>query len=278
MARAQRRAGDVIAIFLFSMRPIIAHGLLKLKNTKSEERRIPFLAIRCSGILTYVSWAPIHAQYLAHIETLKAYWNCPHFLNTSSFQPVLWSRFEERLFLSTILVGLTHATKQIASPLLRLEFVSLFADDSPLLPPEASTMCRHLLLLAVLLSLLPSSASFSLLPSPAPAPPPYSFKHAAVLDDFTSGSFPDAVGPIRNVTMISDSTGVSAKLFLQRALAQFDSCFAENQQCEVRTRVFSHVTTEAKVAAIVKVAKAQDALVVYTLSVSEKEGRNERKK
>ena len=40
MARAQRCAGDVIAIFLFSMRPIIAHGLLKLKNTKSEERRM----------------------------------------------------------------------------------------------------------------------------------------------------------------------------------------------------------------------------------------------
>ena len=93
-------------------------------------------------------------------------------------------------------------------------------------------------------------------------------------DDFAFNTEPyssSANQYIKNVTMLSDSTGVSAKLILERALSQFDSCgLLEAQevdvQCEVKTRIFSHVTTEQKIATIIKVAKSQNALVIYTLS------------
>mmetsp|Transcript_19935 Transcript_19935/g.41654 ORF Transcript_19935/g.41654 Transcript_19935/m.41654 type:complete len:392 (-) Transcript_19935:19-1194(-) len=73
---------------------------------------------------------------------------------------------------------------------------------------------------------------------------------------------------VKDVCLISDSTGVTAQSALSRAFAQFDSCnsiFSDNG-CEVRSNVFSHVKDEATIAGIVKGAKRKEALVVYTLS------------
>lgn len=78
---------------------------------------------------------------------------------------------------------------------------------------------------------------------------------------------------VKNVVLISDSTGVTAQSALSRAFAQFDSCnniFTVGEEgCEVQSNVFSHVKDENTIAGIVKSAKRSEALVIYTLSDSE---------
>eukprot|EP00568_Trieres_chinensis_P001494 CAMPEP_0183295336 /NCGR_PEP_ID=MMETSP0160_2-20130417/3333_1 /TAXON_ID=2839 ORGANISM="Odontella Sinensis, Strain Grunow 1884" /NCGR_SAMPLE_ID=MMETSP0160_2 /ASSEMBLY_ACC=CAM_ASM_000250 /LENGTH=424 /DNA_ID=CAMNT_0025456805 /DNA_START=154 /DNA_END=1428 /DNA_ORIENTATION=+ len=89
------------------------------------------------------------------------------------------------------------------------------------------------------------------------------------------------------VFLISDSTGVTLKAVLQKSLAQFQACGGEETAswgrnavppcegdeeegdvggCEVQTRMFNFVRSEAAVAAIVKKASERGAMIMYTMA------------
>ena len=76
----------------------------------------------------------------------------------------------------------------------------------------------------------------------------------------------------KKVMLISDSTGVTAKTALSKCLSQFewddDQCFVteDGEYCEIRRKLFTFVRSEEAVAAILKKAKKQKAMVAFTFA------------
>ena len=72
---------------------------------------------------------------------------------------------------------------------------------------------------------------------------------------------------VKRVILVSDSTGMTAQKTLNRAFSQFDSCSTlKKDDCELQVNVFSHVTNEETLAGLIRRAKDQSALMIYTLS------------
>lgn len=107
-------------------------------------------------------------------------------------------------------------------------------------------------------------------------------------DDFTKldtkREFRDKPPP-KVIFIVSDSTGITLKSALTRALAQFDSCSGEEQRflnvpkCmgddeededdfanEISTRAFTFIRSESAVASIVRKAEEKGAMIVFTIA------------
>ncbi|GMH52877.1 hypothetical protein TrRE_jg2501 [Triparma retinervis] len=106
------------------------------------------------------------------------------------------------------------------------------------------------------------------------------FPGASALQQAVDGEGGTGEAQIKDVFLISDSTGVTAQSALSRAFAQFDSCNNIFQVgaggCEVQSSVYSHVKSEETIAGIVKGAKKKNALLIYTLSDSDLRQRTRR--
>ena len=122
----------------------------------------------------------------------------------------------------------------------------------------------------------------------ATLPTPTFLRSIIFEDDTTSNEDDDIIrmlrGPIGNqvtrtkpktILIISDTTGVTAKSAVEKSLAQFNGCddrfsttvTEDGEDCEVlRTKVFPFTKNEDEVAAIIKKAVEQDAMVVYTFA------------
>lgn len=102
-------------------------------------------------------------------------------------------------------------------------------------------------------------------PAPSRASSSGSFLLGEKVDDNASdedSSIESCIAFPKNIFIISDCTGESARTTVQAALRQFENCFDRSSPADIK--VFRFTTTDM-IKEIVQIAKTEDALVVFTL-------------
>ncbi|GMH50365.1 hypothetical protein TrLO_g13923 [Triparma laevis f. longispina] len=126
-------------------------------------------------------------------------------------------------------------------------------------------MRQYVLFLALLLNALLGSDAYQ---STLSTPRRRALSPLHLVVKSSSGAEPlDSNSRLKRVILVSDSTGATAQKTLNRAFSQFDSCSTLGKDdCELQVNVFSHVTNEETLAGLIRRAKDQSALMIYTLS------------
>jgi len=88
-------------------------------------------------------------------------------------------------------------------------------------------------------------------------------------EDETSCAPPTGVHVgLKLIFLVSDATGITAKATLAKSLAQFDTCdeMEYGEACDVQTRSFTFIRSEAVLSTIIDKALEKEACLMFTLS------------